>query len=182
MVESIDDVVKKEVISKMNSIYLAESGRGSVRKDGREFAVDYLLTLLDGNYVDPNTDETKRHPKADDSGYILDKSLRSFIDNTVDGYKFLYARIVPKEKRKLIMQKMIEVLERTTFRRTQDCGMVYAALTDAMQVLLPSVKRKKRETGLDYWDLIKDDLQYVNGELKRDVIVYARRYVDRLSN
>jgi hypothetical protein len=164
------DEEEKEVISRMNKIYLNGGRPGLDWTDYQKcFAADYALQLLEGICTNVEGEKVEMEITTE---LAIERTLQAFTDFTGWGHKFIcgYGDIIPDEKIARIKDKLIEKVEEAEFT-TEGTSRVFHVLTSMSPGLLPSAEGSYLT---DSSRSIPFDYDLANGKLKQELLAYAR--------
>ncbi|MBT5021298.1 hypothetical protein HOK51_09190 [Candidatus Woesearchaeota archaeon] len=167
---------KLEIITIMNSIY-NEGGRPGIHdwsKSQVNFAADYVLNLLDGKYVDPETQQELQVRANAPQDLIFERSINSFTDFTSEGIPFLFYqdKKIADEKLEQIAKKIINNLSKTNFQNREYARTALAILTDTLfpkKVLLSAQNSWVDDENVNY------DPEITNNKIIPEAIEYVKR-------
>ena len=174
-IQGTDEILLK-VINSMNANYL--SGKGRDDNDSPEvqrIALAYFQQLLNATYFDSVVSAWRTPPFASNTGLVIDRALRPLTDKFYKGYNFLYDSLNPEDQRK-VSSALIEKLDTATFTEPRHCEWVYAALTHGRENSFLSLDNFG-DRSEDRINGMRTDLDLVNGQLKQEVLEYARKHL-----
>ncbi len=115
---------RRNIIGAMNDRYL--NGGGRLGSDDpisgkrwtdyqKQFGAEYALTLLDGFYINPETNGMKEFPH--DQQKVLEHVFLAVMDLFKDGHNFLYRTdpVISDSTRNAIGRRIIEIVQKTEF-------------------------------------------------------------------